>query len=300
MPARPTSPSSPPALDPGPHPGKDAAGRREEGEFREYDPRWLQVHRPPPMRDVPYLPSDEPIVEAMLDLAQVGPGDVLYDLGCGDGRIVIAAARRGARAIGVDVDLLRIRESFDNAKRAGVGHRAHFLRQSFFETDVREATVVTLYLLPSVNVKLRPKLLWELRPGSRVVANYFEIAGWPPDVTTQLHHRTLYKWIIPAWVQGDWAGVIAGPNGRERIGLHLERRYQSLAGTARLAGQNVPITGGKLHGDDLTFTVRHPLRPWPRTRFTAHHDGRCLRGRCQPAGVTGAGAPTSAWAASRR
>ena len=291
--------ASPPPVQLEAHPGQGAAERGDDAEFREYDPRWLQVHRPPPMRDVPYLPSDEPIVEAMLDLAQVGPDDVVYDLGCGDGRIVVAAARRGARAIGVDIDLLRIRESFDNAKRAGMSHRARFLRQSFFETDLRDATVVTLYLLPSVNVRLRPKLMWELRPGARVVANYFEIAGWPPDVTTQLHHRTLYKWIIPAWVQGDWAGVIAGAHGRERMSLHLERCYQSLTGTARLAGQETPITDGKLHGEELTFTLRHPLRPWPRTRFTGHYDGRCLRGHCQPAGVTGAGAPTSQWGAVR-
>jgi hypothetical protein len=94
--------------------------------------------------------------------------------------------------------------------------------------------------------------------------------------------------------------VIVGPHGRERMGLHLERSYQAVCGIARLAGKETPITDGNLCGNELTFTLRHPLRPWPRTRFTAHYDSRCLRGHCQPTGVTGAGAPTSRWGAIRR
>ena len=149
------------------------------------DPRDLKVHRAQPARDVPYLPTEEPVVAAMLRLANVTESDTVYDLGCGDGRICIAAARRGAHAVGVDIDLVRVRECLENATRAHVRDRVKFLRQSFFDTDVRPATVVMLYLLSDINVRLRPKLLWELRPGSRLVINHIDIGDWTPDATTR-------------------------------------------------------------------------------------------------------------------
>ncbi|HEY2588561.1 MAG TPA: class I SAM-dependent methyltransferase, partial [Tepidisphaeraceae bacterium] len=167
------------------------------------DLRRLQVHREPPKRDVPYVPTDEPVVMAMLRFAGVTAHDVVYDLGCGDGRIVIAAAKHcGAQGVGVDIDPMRITECRENAAKARVGDRVQFLCQSFFDTDVRDATVLMLYLLPSINIKLRPKLLAELRPGSRIIANQFEIGDWQPYMTADVHHRTLRQWIVPAWVTG--------------------------------------------------------------------------------------------------
>jgi SAM-dependent methyltransferase len=224
------------------------------------------------------------VVEAMLKLANVGPGDVLYDLGCGDGRIVVEAARRGARAVGVDIDLRRIRESFDNAKRAGVGHRARFLRKSFFDVDLREATVVTVYLLPSINVRLRPKLLWELRPGTRIIANYFDMGDWEPDVRADVHYRKLMVWVVPAWVEGRWNCVVNAPRdrgGRHRMILDLHRRYQVVTGAARVGRKVLPLSNGRLFGDGLTFKLPDLHNPRRTTRYACRMTGGCLRGTSQ-------------------
>lgn len=147
-------------------------------------------------RDVPYVPTPEAVVEKMLDLANVGPGDVVYDLGCGDGRIVIAAAKRGARGLGVDIDPQRIRESIANAETAGVSDKAKFVTQDLFALDLGEATVVTMYLLTSVNMKLRPKLL-DLEPGTRIVSHAFDLGDWRPEKTEQVGGSTVYYWTVP-------------------------------------------------------------------------------------------------------
>jgi len=151
-----------------------------------------------PALDVPYVPTPEPVVDAMLKLAQVKRGDVLYDLGSGDGRIVIAAAKRyGVRGTGVDIDPQRIREANANARVAGVAGRVRFLNQDLFAIDFSEATVVTLYLLPRINLQLRPKLLAELRPGTRIVSHGFDMGDWHPERVVQVGSSTLYLWIVP-------------------------------------------------------------------------------------------------------
>ena len=245
------------------------------------DPRQLQVHRDPPQRDVPYVPTDEPVVAAMLRFAHVGPADVLYDLGCGDGRIVIAAARLcGARGVGVDIDPQRIAEAREHARRARVEDRVRFLCQSFFETDLHEASVVALYLLPSINVKLRPKLLEELRPGARIIANHFDMGDWKPDMQAYAHHRTLHQWIVPAWVAGKWKCVVNHPSGRYHLGLELRRRFQVVSGTARKGRQNMPLLNGRLFADHLTFKLVDWARPGPAIRFNARIEGTQLRGTC--------------------
>jgi precorrin-6B methylase 2 len=257
------------------------------------DPRSLQLHRLQPKRDVPYVPTDDAVVAAMLRLADVTANDVVYDLGCGDGRIVVAAARLGARGVGVDIDLQRIHEASDNVKRHGFAGRVKILRESFFDIDLRDATVVMLYLLPGINVKLRPKLLWELRPGTRIVSNNFEMGDWGPDATDSIHHRTLYKWIVPAWVQGDWRCVIdrrdrgcgsaaaTASAKRQHMRLHLRRHYQYISGTARLGRHDVPITDGRIRGDELSFTLWHAQHVRPPVKFTAKLAGNILRGTCQ-------------------
>lgn len=149
--------------------------------------------------EVPFVVTDLEVVDAMLDLAGVGSGDVVYDLGCGDGRIVNRAAKRhGARGVGVDVDPRRIDDARRSAFFHGVSARTEFRVEDLLETDVREATVVALYLLPEVNLRLRPKLLSTLRPGTRVVSNSWDMGAWRPDRTVTVHGKTLFLWTIPA------------------------------------------------------------------------------------------------------
>jgi precorrin-6B methylase 2 len=255
------------------------------------DPRGLKVHRPQPARDVPYLPTEEPVVAAMLRLANVTEKDVVYDLGCGDGRICIAAAKRGARAVGVDIDLVRVRESLENATRARVRDRVKFLRQSFFDTDLREATVVMLYLLSNINVKLRPKLLWELRPGARLVVNHFDVGDWTPDATVKAHHRELSLFIIPAWVEGTWKCVVNDPAGRRHITLRLRRHYQQVWGTAQVGRVEVALADATLVGDRLSFTVFHPRHARRPSRYACRVEGGTLRGTTYLVGAEAEPAP---------
>jgi SAM-dependent methyltransferase len=156
--------------------------------------------------DVPYVPTTDEAVAAMLNLADVKPSDVVYDLGCGDGRIVIAAAKKfGTRGVGVDIDPVRIREANENAKKAGVEKLVRFEEKDLFQADIHDANVVTLFLLSSVNLKLRPKLLGELKPGTRIVSNTFDMGDWKPDKEASVDRtdndsslsRHLYLWIVP-------------------------------------------------------------------------------------------------------
>lgn len=148
--------------------------------------------------EVPYVPTPNQVVEAMLNLAKVTKADTVIDLGCGDGRIVITAAQKyGARGIGVDLNPERIAEAEANAKNAKVEERVKFVEQDLFKADIREATVVTLYLLPSVNARLKPRLFEQLKPGTRVVSHSFDMPDWQPAEKIQVDGRTLYLWVIP-------------------------------------------------------------------------------------------------------
>ena len=154
-------------------------------------------------RKFPYVPTDDRVVAEMLAVANVGKDDVLYDLGSGDGRIVITAALKfGTRGVGVDIDPERVKEANENAAKAGVSDRVRFVQQDLFQTDIREATVVTLYLLPAVNMRLRPKLLKDLKPGTRVVSHNYDMGDWAPLKTIVVNlpedTHTVYYWIVPA------------------------------------------------------------------------------------------------------
>ena len=156
--------------------------------------------KPAPLRspDVIFVPTPSATVERMLSTAKVNKNDVLYDLGCGDGRIVIEAAKRyGLRAVGIDIDPQRIAEANANAKSAGVSHLVQFRNADLFESNISEATVVTLYLLPSLNQKLRPKLMKDLKKGTRIVSHDFDMGDWKPDQTSNVDGRTVYLWTIP-------------------------------------------------------------------------------------------------------
>lgn len=161
------------------------------------DPDAASAVAVPRALDVPYEPTPPSVVKAMLELAAVGPGDVVYDLGCGDGRIVIEAARRGARGVGVDLDPQRIREARANARAAGVEERVTFVEGDLFEADVSRATVVMLFLWPEVNLRLRPRLLGQLRQGSRIVSHLHDMGAWKPTRTVDLGGRRIHLWVIP-------------------------------------------------------------------------------------------------------
>jgi len=243
--------------------------------------------RPP---DVPYVPTPQEVVREMLRVAQVGKDDVVYDLGCGDGRIVITAVKDfGAkRGVGVDIDPERIRESNENARKAGVTDRVKFLQQDLFETDIRDATVVTLYLLPSINLRLRPKLFRELRPGARVVSHDFDMCeecegegspqclkGWHPDKVLRVRgpyrEHTVYYWVIPAGVAGTWRWTVTTPHGERRYTLRLRQRFQKITGTVSMDGQQTPISNAELVGTQLRFTV---VREIGGQKVTMHFEGR--------------------------
>jgi len=149
--------------------------------------------------DVIYVPTPQNVVEAMLKMAGVKQGDVVYDLGSGDGRIPITAVQKfgAARAIGIDIDPQRIKEATENAQKAGVSDKVQFLNQDLFTSEFKDASVITLYLLPSLNEKLRPKLLSELKPGTRVVSHAFDMGDWKPEKTETIEGRTIYFWTIP-------------------------------------------------------------------------------------------------------
>ena len=149
--------------------------------------------------DVIFVPTPQEVVDEMLRLANVKKGDVLYDLGSGDGRIPVTAAKKfGVRAVGIDIDPERIQEANENAKRNGVTSLVKFRNEDLFQADFHEATVVTLYLLPDLNVKLMPRLMEQLRPGSRIVSHQFDMGNWRPDKKVELSGRTIYLWTIPA------------------------------------------------------------------------------------------------------
>jgi SAM-dependent methyltransferase len=211
--------------------------------------------------DVPFVPTPPEVVDEMLRLAQVKSGDVLYDLGCGDGRIVIAAAKRyGVKAIGIDIDPVRIGESNENARAAGLAGKVKFIQQDLFEADFKDATVVTMYLLTSVNLRLRPKLLTDLRPGTRLVSHSFEMGDWRPDktsvVTTSFDdERDVHFWIVPANVTGRWEWDL--PAGANKIHYTIEasQEFQTVTATGREGDWPLSISDAGLVGDAIKFRL---------------------------------------------
>jgi hypothetical protein len=200
-----------------------------------------------PAYDVPYVPTPEPVVDAMLTMAQVGANDTLIDLGAGDGRIPIAAARLGARASGVEIDATLVERARRNAALYEVADRARFTRANLFEVPLRDANVVTMYLLPKINLALRPRLLTELRPGTRIVTHAFDMGDWRADEERLVADRRVFLWIVPAVAGGDWLATL--PDGRE-VPLHVDQRFQDVTGTLG----NAEITG-TLRGTAIRFTA---------------------------------------------
>ena len=204
--------------------------------------------------DVPFVPTPQVVVDEMLRLAAVGPRDVVYDLGSGDGRIVITAARKfGAQATGVELDEHLIYQSEESARQANVVERVKFLQQDFFKTDFSPATVITMYLLPGVMKRLRDRML-ELKPGTRLVAHDFDFEDWRPDRKTTIR-KNVFLWIVPARVAGTWRVRTGVPGGEHTFDLELRQKYQELDGFARFDGQPGGLWEPRIEADRISFVV---------------------------------------------
>jgi SAM-dependent methyltransferase len=201
--------------------------------------------------DVPYVPTAQTTVDEMMKLAGVKPGDYLIDLGCGDGRIVVSAAKLGATAMGVDINPQRIKESNENAKAAGVADKVKFYEQNLFDTKIADATVMSMYLLPSINLQLRPRLLSELKPGTRIVSHDFDMGDWKPDQFKDLGTDQIFFWLVPAQVAGAWTAKV----GDDSYKLDLTQKFQEVAGSASMGGKTMQIENAKLRGETLSFDL---------------------------------------------
>jgi len=244
---------------------------------KQYEPRVGQEGK-----DVVWVPTPRPLVEKMLDLANVTPQDYVIDLGSGDGRTVIAAAKRGARALGVEYNPDMVELSKRNAAKEGIQDRATFVRGDLFEVDLSQATVITMFLLPDINLKLRPKLL-DLKPGTRVVSNSFTMGEWKADEEATVKNGcasycTALLWIVPAKVEGTWNT----PEGE----LVLKQSFQMVSGTLKTRNVLTPIANGRLNGDQISFTAGG-------VQYTGRVQGDRIEGRMK------SGARNSQWRASR-
>lgn len=224
--------------------------------------------------DVPFVPTDEKIVQAMLDMAKVTSKDILYDLGCGDGRIVVAAAmERNARAIGIDLDPARIADAMEYAGNSRVEHMVDFIEGDLLEADFSEATVVTLYLLDMINLELRPRLQQELKPGTRIVSHAFDMSDWKPDQHANLAGVNLFLWIVPAQVAGNWQWYSASGDLYQ---LRLRQKHQKLSGEVRINGNKARLNSALVHGDLLEFRITSASESTPVNFVMRYVDDQLL------------------------
>jgi precorrin-6B methylase 2 len=218
-------------------------------------------------KDVVWVPTPQELVDKMLEMAKVTSSDYLIDLGSGDGRTVITAAKLGAKARGIEYNPDMVQLSRENAEKAGVSDRAEFVQEDLYKADLSKATVITMFLLPEINLKLRPILL-DLKPGTRIVSNTFTMGDWDEDfkVTTDENWNswnTAYMWIIPAKVDGNW-----------KLGegeLQLTQEYQRFSGTFKVGGKFMNVNDGKLLGDEITFVLNNK-------EYTGKVDGNSMKG----------------------
>jgi hypothetical protein len=242
----------------------------------------FQPHSGQEGKDVVWVPTPQALVDKMLDMAKITPQDFLIDLGSGDGRTVITAAKRGTRAQGIEYNPDMVTLSKRNAANEGVSDKAEFVKADLFETDLSKATVITLFLLPEINLKLRPVIL-DLKPGTRIVSNTFTMDEWIPDDTTDVGNEesswnTAYMWIVPAKVEGTWHL----PLGE----LILKQEFQMVSGNLKTGNNTIEILNGKLRGDELTFFANN-------AQYTGKVNGIDI------AGIMTLGGSTSKWTATR-
>ena len=216
-------------------------------------------------KDVIWVPTPQALVDKMLDMAKVTPKDYVIDLGSGDGRTVITAAKRGSKALGIEYNPEMVELSKRNAAKEGVSDKASFMKADLFETDFSQAQVITMFLLPSINIKLRPKIL-NLKPGTRIVSNTFDMEDWKPDEDATVENCTnwctAHLWIVPAKVEGTWK---TGQGD-----LTIKQSFQNITGTLKNGSAVTPING-KLHGSQITFTSGS-------TQYTGNVNGNSIDG----------------------
>lgn len=246
----------------------------------------------PPRLDVHYVPTPSEVVDRMLTLAKVTKDDFVIDLGSGDGRIVIAAAvKYGARGMGVDLDPQRIKEARDNLQKFGVGDKVEFRQQNLFETDLSKATVLTMYLLPRLNLQLRPMLL-DLKPGTRLASHAFDMGDWKADRHERVDGRDAYHWIVPAKVAGRWQVEVGG----NKFDLELTQNFQQIQGVARSPERTLILRETSLNGDEIRFTVE--LEQGKPIQFRGRVNGNQIE-PLPPVAGDAAPSQASGWKAAR-
>jgi len=272
---------------------------------------------PRKLPEVPYVPTPEKVVMEMLKMADVQKNDILFDLGCGDGRIVITSAlTRGNKGFGIDIDPQRIKESRQNAIDKAVEDKVEFLLQDLFETDISKASVVTLYLLSSVNLKLRPILFRDLKPGTRVVSHDFTMDDWQPHESIEIEIETpanenfytesywdnhnIYFWIIPANVTGTWYWFMDEGSQIKEYELKLDQNFQMIEGNATEGSKSILLTipDGNIIGDNLEFILeRKAGRQTERLHFEGTVKGHTVEGNVEIEGQPGS---SKKWKAKRK
>jgi len=249
-----------------------------------------------PVNAGPYVPSPTSVVADMLTLASVGPGDFVIDLGSGDGRIVLTAAKVfGARGFGVDIDAKLVEEANEAARVQGIADRARFTVQDLFKTDISRATVLTMYLLPNTVNMLKDKLLAELNPGTRIISHDYPLAGWIPERYLQMELEDkvdisgvattlIYLYVVPAKAGGLWSAKLPAKLSKSPVALSLKQQITRVAGSARIGGREVLLEEGKLRGERLSFKLALGGRSY---EFTGTVKGRSIEGTVEGAGTRG-------------
>jgi hypothetical protein len=244
---------------------------------------------------VPYVPTPQDVVDKMLQIARVNASDYLIDLGSGDGRIVVTAAKKhGARGFGVDINPTRVSEALENAQKAGVTDKVAFYQRDLFQTDFKDATVISMYLLPKVNQELRPKLL-ELKPGTRIVSHDFDMGDWKPDTHLRFFSKEkysgaggdseIYFWVVPARVAGAWRWALPLRGKPQGYAITLSQTYQVVSGGVSAGGRTAALQNVKLSGNELSFTFTLDLGNGPvKHEFKGRADGDRLSGSASLSG----------------
>ncbi|MBY0269982.1 MAG: class I SAM-dependent methyltransferase [Burkholderiales bacterium] len=244
---------------------------------------------------VPYVPTPQAVVDRMLEMAKVTAQDYLIDLGSGDGRIVVTAAKKfGARGFGVDLNPVRISEANENARRNGVTDKVAFYQRNLFDTDLSQATVITMYLLPRVNLELRPKLL-ELKPGTRLVSHDFDMGDWKADASVRINaadkfsgaggDSDVYFWVVPAKAGGSWRSQFPVSGKPQTYEFMFEQKYQVISGSVQVNGRAVKIPDAKLRGAELSFSFTAEVNGAPvKHEFSGRVDGDRIIGQAALSG----------------
>ncbi|MBI4193559.1 MAG: class I SAM-dependent methyltransferase [Betaproteobacteria bacterium] len=258
--------------------------------------------------DTPYVQTPQNVVDKMLEIARVGPRDYVIDLGSGDGRMVITAAKkRGARGFGVDLDRRLVTLANQLAAKAGVADRAVFYQRDLYKTDISRASVVTIYLLPEVNLMVRPKLLATLKPGTRIVSHDYDMGEWPPDLALVLDapdkpvgrdfKSKVFYWVVPAKASGTWRWQLSHDGKVQDFELALNQRFQKIDGTLSVGGSNTAIGGAKLSGSDISFEASVNGGGTVRYEFSGRIVKDRMEGRVRI--VNGESVTQAAWKATR-